>query len=176
MKLRVRPSYACRLLDPKDTVGSRPEPEVGVALRALRARLGAELRQGIGAFVLGANRLLPRRGSVNLPPNVPFQGGGASTGQAILVLPPGHSNYDFVKLSYFNLDLDPTRAWSFQTRIGIQQANNTAAGVRFQVVVGGDRKQPFNTPRASTPGSRCGRRTSSHVREVSLPSAGRART
>lgn len=115
-------------------------------------------------------------GSVNLPPNVPFQGGGASTGQAILVLPPGHSNYDFVKLSYFNLDLDPTRAWSFQTRIGIQQANNTAAGVRFQVVVGGDRKQPFNTPRASTPGSRCGRRTSSHVREVSLPSAGRART
>jgi hypothetical protein len=83
----------------------------------------------------------------NLPPYVPFQGGGSTSGQAILVIPPGRSGYDFVRLSFFNVNLDPAHIWSFETRIGIQQqVNNRAAGVRFKVVVIGDRKQPFARP------------------------------
>jgi len=84
----------------------------------------------------------------HLPPTVSFQGGGGTTGRAIAVLPPGRSGGDFVTLSYSNLDLDPTRAWSFKTRIGMQQqADTIAAGARFRVVAGADPKQPFATRR-----------------------------
>jgi hypothetical protein len=84
----------------------------------------------------------------NVPPSVSFQGGGSTTRRAIVVLPPAGSGGDSVTLSYSNLDLDPTRAWSFKTRIGMQrQADNVATGARFRVVVLAAPKQPFATRR-----------------------------